>query len=260
MTVELDSSRSGRDHYDAMYRAGLEDEAEWLRRGAAAKADTVAGFVRRHAIAVRHLVELGAGTGAVIRELQRRQVAERLTAIDYSAEAVDYLRRTTNGIAVVQADITTGSLAALGEVDLVVLSHVVEHLEAPETFLRRVRETLRFRFLVIEVPLEDLPGGRLKGAIIDRRGNPAGHVQFFTARSFEALVVSSGLEIVDRHRYVPIPSLDTLSFLARKDGLGFARWLGMVATRRLIPLVAGRLWSELYYAHHAVLCRVPAGP
>jgi SAM-dependent methyltransferase len=256
MAIKLQGNQTGRDFYEALYRSELEAEAEWLRRGAQNKADTIEQFLNRHQIRPSSLVELGAGTGAVIAELERRGVADRLLAIDYSDEALAYLRDRNPSIDTIKADITSSTTPELPYFDVAVLSHVVEHLEDPRSFLNSVRRNVKFNYIVIEVPLENLLAGRFKSKVQDRSNNSAGHVQFFTSSSFENVITESGFRIIDRRRYVPIVDMDTVRFIAIKNNLPLWRRYLKFATERYLPMLTRPLWARFYYAHYAVLCDV----
>ncbi|MCB1510587.1 MAG: class I SAM-dependent methyltransferase [Hyphomicrobiaceae bacterium] len=248
-------TQSGRDHYNELYIAELEQEAEWLRKGCGHKVDSIEILCRRAGLHPNLLLELGSGTGAVIEECQKRGIANDYVAVDYSQTATDYLGGRCPGIRVIQGDITDATFKIADKVDLVVLSHVVEHLEQPRAFLASMQNAIDFDYVLIEVPLEDLPLTRLKNQFRDRTANKAGHVQFFTAETFESLVKDSGLEIVDRRRYIPVPDAETIDFVVKKDAMPSWRRQQMLVTRRIIPQLASSLWSNYYYAHHAVLCR-----
>jgi SAM-dependent methyltransferase len=247
---------SGRDFYESLYASELEQEAEWLRRGAASKVDSIEAFLARHSIIAGTIMELGCGPGAVIRECHRRALANRYIGVDYSADAVNYLRTNAPEIEAIQADIISPDFSMEEKVDVVVLTHVIEHLENPHEFLATMLQKLRFTYLIVEVPLEDLLGARLKNLFKDRRINTSGHVQFFTASSFVDLLATHKLKILDQRRYIPIHGLDTIRFLRAKDGLSRLRFLRMIAgsvlTRVLYPV-----WSRLYYSHYAVICPGP---
>jgi predicted TPR repeat methyltransferase len=255
MVHEKSAAVSGRDHYAQIYGSHLETEAEWLRMGAREKADSVEILLARHGIRPASLLELGAGTGAVIQECQRRGIAREYAAIDYSSDATEYLRAHSSGIDVVQADITDPALAAPAkEYDVVVASHVVEHLEEPERFLAGLRR-ISFGHAVIEVPLENLAAGRIKARLWDRTGNRAGHVQFFDVPAFEALLRRGGLEVVDRRVYAPVQRLENIRFVTRKNRRGTAGLIKAALTGRYLPMLLGPAWRRLYYAHCAVLAR-----
>src|SRR4029079_12337198 len=173
---------SGREHYRALYRHDLERQAEWHRRGAMNKADSIAPLLQQQNVRPYRMVELGCGTGAVIEECRRRGLAREFVAVDYAEEAVQYLRGRASDIQVMAADITSESFCLTGRSDVVVLSHVLEHLEQPAEFLEAVVNRIDVDWLIAEVPLEDLPASRVKALVRDRRSNRAGHVQFFRGR------------------------------------------------------------------------------
>src|SRR5262249_31182590 len=54
---------SGREHYRALYRHDLETQAEWHRRGATNKADSISMLLRQENVQPHRMVELGCGTG-----------------------------------------------------------------------------------------------------------------------------------------------------------------------------------------------------
>jgi SAM-dependent methyltransferase len=249
---------SGRDQYAAKYRAELGPQAEWLRYGAAHKVDSIEALLERDGVKPGAILELGCGTGAVITECQRRGVGETFSAVDYSQEAMAYLESHSRGIHCLVADITDPAFSLHELFDVVVLSHVLEHLEDPLTFLRSMIARVRFRHLVAEVPLEDLLGARIKNLVRDRRHNPAGHVQFFTQRTFRRLLSSAGLDLRDDRRYFPLSSPEAVEFVCKKDGLSKVRELSLKATRCYLPRIVQPLWERAYYAHYAALC-VPLG-
>ncbi|MGD0734827.1 MAG: class I SAM-dependent methyltransferase [Terracidiphilus sp.] len=246
----------GKDFYIEKYRDELEAEARWLEYGAVFKANSVETLLRRHGIQPRVLLELGSGTGAVIRECQRRGLAEEYIAVDASEDAIAWAQQRSPGIKCMVADITDPEFVLLQSADVVVLSHVLEHLERPGDFLASLVARVPFTWLIAEVPLEDLAAARMKNLIRDRTKNRAGHVQFFTERSFLRLLTSAGLEIADRLRYVQIFGEEMLESQIERLSLPLGKRVVMRMTQRHLPRLFEPLWSRFYHAHFAVLCRV----
>jgi len=243
----------GRDYYDKVYKRSLDDEAEWLRFGSVEKARSVQILLRQSGLQPRSTLELGCGTGAVILECQRLGIGKEFTAIDYSAEAVGYLKENSQGIVCRTEDLM--QLAPSEEhFDLVLLSHVLEHLEEPKEFLHDVLSRLSFDRLIVEVPLEDLMASRLKNLIRDRKQNRAGHVQFFDRQTFIALLQASGLRVLNERTYVPHLTAPVFDALAARNGyFGVNRVLKSM-TQVHLPQLLRSLWQRYYYAHMAVLC------
>ncbi|WP_420455197.1 class I SAM-dependent methyltransferase [Rubrivirga sp.] len=248
----LSSGLSGRDYFAELFRTDLAYEVEWLRRTAGHKADSVVRLLHAEGLTPDSVLEVGAGTGAVIGELRHRGVGVRHYAVDFSEEAIDVLRQVEPGIDAAVADVTeTPDPFGAGPYDVALASHVVEHLEEPEAFLRALHP-VPIRRLVVEVPLEDLPFGRLKSLLKSRADHPAGHVQFFTRRSFTDLLARSGWRV--RHVRVYAPALDAETFeLAYGDaGVRMRTWKR--ATEFVLPRALGPIWTRLYHAHCAALC------
>ncbi len=250
--MKLESGLSGRDHYLRTYETSLDRQAEWLRRGALGKVDSVATLLGQHDIHASSILELGCGTGAVICELKKRGLGRDFFALDSSPDAVAYLTEQDSEISCAVADVMTNP-NPFGDLhfDVVILSHVVEHLETPLELLRKLHE-LSYSFLIVEVPLENLFFGKAKALIKDRSQNPAGHVQFFNRASFRSLIDDAGLTVVGDRLYPPIFDIDTLRF---QHGASLSwRFVHKFMTEHALPRLTGPLWKHVYHAHYAVLC------
>ena len=249
----LESGKTGRDDYAEKYKGDIQHHAEWLRRGAMHKADSIEMLLKRNKIRPASILELGCGTGAVLGELQQRGVADAYYGVDFSAEAIQYMTDLYPEVHGAAADIVEnpnpfGDM----EFDVVIVCHTIEHLEHPIEFLKAT-EHMKFKHLIAEVPLEDLFFGRVKSLIKDRGTNAAGHVQFFTRKSFRKLLSKSGFIFQDERAYIPVLSLDTVKFA--HGHLNGPKYLQKLLVANLLPRLAGPLWSRLYYSHYAVMCR-----
>jgi len=258
MVVLKKFGTSGRDHYANIYKNSLNQELEWLEIGASEKVNSIELLLQRVGISPVSVIELGCGPGAVIVECRRRKLASRFTAVDYSKEALSHLAGKAPEVRCVAADITDPDFQFPGKFDVVVLSHVLEHLEDPASFLRSAIGKLHFQWIIVEVPLEDLWASRVKGVFRDRARNPAGHVQFFTKGSFRRLLTSGGLRIKETRIYYPAMSTDAVDFMSSKNAVStLRRWFNK-AVGVYLPRIFGPLWVRLYYAHMAVICEPPA--
>jgi SAM-dependent methyltransferase len=244
----------GKEIYIEKYRNDLEDEARWLEYGAVFKANSVETLLQHHRIRPHTLLELGSGTGAVIRECQKRGLADEYFAVDASEEAIAWARDRSPGIECVVADITDPAATLPKAVDVVVLSHVLEHLENPREFLASLRERMQFTWLIAEVPLEDLLASRLKNLIRDRTKNTAGHVQFFTQKSFLELLARAGFEVDESLRYALIYGKEMLEWQLNRLSPPRGKRMVMRMTQRHLPRTLEPLWVRFYYAHFAALC------
>ncbi|MGO8818052.1 MAG: class I SAM-dependent methyltransferase [Terriglobia bacterium] len=242
------------DHYQEIYQRSLEVEARWLRFGARPKANSIQALVGGLGPPLESLCELGCGTGGVLSECMRRRLAKRYFAIDGSQVALEYVRKR-NGSEVVLAchDLETGAPDLGVTFDLVVVSHVIEHLRNPEPLLRGLLG--KCKYLVAEVPLENqaVPWATswLKSNLLGRKReeNLSGHVQFFSKGTFKSLIESTGWRIHREHRYSPY-NRQAIVFNYTRNHLPV--WRGL-APYWLSRLAGGWLSSRLLNAHFAVL-------
>jgi SAM-dependent methyltransferase len=102
----------------------------------------------------RHVVDLGAGTGAGTRVLRARFPAARVTAVDSDPGMLDRLRQ--QGFDVRDADLDEG-LPELGTVDLVWASSSLHHVTRPAELLAGVRAALPPGGSLLVVELDGLP-------------------------------------------------------------------------------------------------------
>lgn len=246
---------SGRDCYASKYQHDLDGQVKWLEYGAVEKAKSVSELINRIGLKPHSLLELGCGTGAVIVECMRQGLASEYTAVDYSQDAVEYLQLREPAIRCLTADIADPTFRLDGRFDVIILSHVLEHLEDPLSFLKVIKARFRFSCLVVEVPLEDLPVMRVKALFHDRNINTAGHVQFFTAKSFKALIREAGFQIEAERRFVPRMSAEAIRFASGVDRLTRLRTIYKVCTACYFPRMMGPLWERLWYSHLAVSCQ-----
>lgn len=231
----LSISQRYRDHYAGYTPA----PCQWYRAGALAKVDNLVALCS--GVAHASLLEIGSGEGSVLARLAEIGFARELHAVDVSERSIAAVRG--RGIAeLASAEVFDG--AALPQpdrsVDLVVLTHVVEHLEHPRSLLYEAARVGRHVF--VEVPLEDhwrLPR--------DFALDGTGHINFYHARSIRRLVQSCGLEVLAER--VATPARE--GYVYQRGRAGNARFWVKELALRAVPWLATCLWTY----HGALLCR-----
>jgi SAM-dependent methyltransferase len=190
------------------YRSGAYAEAnpDWHEADALHKARAVASLLRWAGASPRTVVDVGCGTGGVLRHLRAELRGEwpRTTweGFDIAPEAVRRARRTEGeDLSFVEGDF----LASERRVDLVTCLDVVEHVADDEAFLRALRD--RADQFVFRLPLDlsvldVLRPRRLLGFRRD-----LGHRHFWTRAMAEDLLRTTGYRIVHaRYDRVPPPT------------------------------------------------------
>jgi 2-polyprenyl-3-methyl-5-hydroxy-6-metoxy-1,4-benzoquinol methylase len=240
--------------YETIYRNDIASEAQWLRLGATAKAESIdlltAGFPRP----LGALCEMGCGTGAVLEECMRRGLARNYVGVDASGDALSWIRTRLQGpIQLIRHDLEGGAPKLEPPPDAVVLSHVLEHLSDPQVLLASLRG--KCGCLIAEVPLENqvVPWAMacLRSSIFgrSRRDNAAGHVQFFSKTSFRKLMTCCGWAIVAERMYLAYAK-NAILYAARRNGLPLWSSLAPYFIRKLL---GDRASLHLLCAHYAVL-------
>lgn len=177
-------SQELRDNYANYYRGA--GEAAWRELSALDKADNI----MRLCVNVPHasILEIGAGDGAVLKRLAELGFGMQRRGAEISASGVSDIQ--ARGL---DADLFDGTTLPYrdDEFDLVVLSHVVEHLEHPRHLIYEARRVAKHVF--IEVPLEDTLRTP-KDFVFNR----IGHINFYSVKTIRKLAQSCGLDVLDQ--------------------------------------------------------------
>ena len=157
--------------------------------------------------APRRVLEIGCGCGANLAELQRRYPLARTVGVEVQPRAAAEARSRSGVDELLQADVLDETKVdfAAGSVDVIVLSHVLEHFAEPEAVLARCRRWLEPGGRVLIA----LPNNRhvtvLKQLIVngDFRYREDGildrtHLRFYTRASAERMISAEGFEVLAR--------------------------------------------------------------
>lgn len=137
--------------------------------------------------ACNRVLEVGAGEGSILKCLDRKGFANELHALEISESGVSVIR--SQGIK---------SLASCGTFDgynipfddnafdLIILAHVLEHVEFPRVLLRELRRTSAYQY--IEVPLDNPLDCRMSALMLSY-----GHIDCYSASRLRHLLLSEGL-------------------------------------------------------------------
>ena len=122
---------------------------------------------RLRQIAEPKILEVGCGTGGVLREIERALPAARLVGVDLFEEAIAYARRNTRA-RLVAGDLATVELGA--DMDAACAFDVIEHIDDDVATLRLLAATLRpGGIVVVTVPAHDWLWTELDDATFHRR-------------------------------------------------------------------------------------------
>jgi ubiquinone/menaquinone biosynthesis C-methylase UbiE len=171
-----------RDFYDGYY-----NDAIGAKRTIAAK-QSVDHLERLGGRNLGHLLDMGAGDGAVLQEIERRGIASKMDAVEISASGIErVISRHLSQLNAVRSFDGYKLPFEDNSFDTAIAIHVLEHVEPERLFLNELRRVSKRIF--VEVPLEHT--FRLQHSIA--MGKPFGHINHYTFDRFLNLLRTCGL-------------------------------------------------------------------
>lgn len=163
------------------------DEA-WRMLGAKYKAQHIIDVCKGHTF--EKVLEVGAGDGSILKLLADKNFAPEYHAVEISDSGVAHiLARNIPGLQSVQ--LFDGYHLPFNDdsFDLIILSHVLEHVEHERLLLREIKRVARH--CVIEVPRDYKPGvdNRIKHFMA------YGHINVYTPTLLRYLLRTEGFEV-----------------------------------------------------------------
>jgi len=218
--------------YTDMYADGVE--RAWRDLGARDKAANVARLYRESGLPAKpSVVEIGCGEGAIAQAMHDMDFYAEYRGYDISQSGIDEARlRKVPGTSfkVVEGD----SIPEVdGGADLVILSHVVEHLEHPRQLLCEAHRI--GAFALIEVPLE-LHWRTPHDYVWD----DLGHINKYTSTSIRHLVQTCNFKVLRQITTNPSQDPDLFHRGSRKKRI---QWRIKDVFLRCAPRIARSLFT-----------------
>ncbi|MGI4804123.1 MAG: class I SAM-dependent methyltransferase [Janthinobacterium lividum] len=236
------------DAYSDFYEN--HDEA-WRMLGAKYKAQNIADVCRGKQFA--KVLEVGAGDGSILYYLDQQHFATELYAIEISESGVDHIKsRNLKSVKEVQIFDGYHIPYADQEFDLVILAHVLEHVEYERMLLRELKRVSKFQ--VIEVPRDYRFG-------VDQRINhflAYGHLNVYTPSSLRYLLRSEGFKILADKTSMITPEVTRFNtFINQKKQKSLLKNLKITAEYQLKTILnrlLGKKFQEKLASAYTVLC------
>jgi ubiquinone/menaquinone biosynthesis C-methylase UbiE len=175
-----------KDAYDEFYNK--HDEA-WRMLGAKFKAQHIIDVCKGHNF--KKVLEVGAGDGSILLLLAEQNFAPEYHAVEISESGVEHIKaRNIPNLKSVQIFDGYHLPFEDNSFDLIILSHVLEHVEHERLLLRELRRVANH--CVIEVPRDYKAG-------VDKKIKhflAYGHINMYTPTSLRYLLQTEGFEIL----------------------------------------------------------------
>jgi ubiquinone/menaquinone biosynthesis C-methylase UbiE len=238
-----------KEAYDEFYQQ--HDEA-WRMLGAKYKAEHIMEVCQRHSF--KTVLEVGAGDGSILKLLADQNFAPEYHAVEISESGVGHiLSRAINNMMSVQLFDGYHLPFEDNTFDLVILSHVLEHVEHERLLLRELKRVAGH--FVIEVPLDYKTG-------VDRRIKhflAYGHINVYTPTSLRYLLSTEGFVIEKDLTSVIEPEVTKFNtYTNQKKSKSIITELKISAEfkiKRVLGKILGKKWDERFANAYTVLCK-----
>lgn len=170
-----------------------ETPTQWRLLGAQDKVGHIVELCRRNGLKPTRTLEVGSGDGAILRCLGESGFSPELYGVEISQSGIDItLQQPIPGLVSCQQFDGYRLPFADGFFDLVVLSHVLEHVEYERALLREIQRVSRHQ--VIEIPMEFF---NLKNETFHLLGPSYGHINAHTPDSLRFLLTTERFKVLD---------------------------------------------------------------
>jgi predicted TPR repeat methyltransferase len=194
--------------------------------------------------APERVLDFGSGNGVLTYWMHCNGFGKSILGVDVSNAGVTNARKAfvREGLRYEHVDYLS-NIEDKEKIDVVVSSHVLEHISNPENTLTQLRKLSDW--FVFEVPIEECLWQNLAYALHgkQRYENDLGHVNFWTTDSFRKFLEKNGFLIVRDYQYASAPYSPYNSRIKR------------IAERALLSIVGLSVYSRLMATHYIVLAR-----
>ncbi|MGN7205286.1 class I SAM-dependent methyltransferase [Pedobacter sp. SAFR-022] len=235
--------------YNDFYKSS--DEA-WRMLGAKAKARNIMEVCR--SINPEKILEVGAGDGSILHFLDAANFGKEIYALEIADTGVERIKlRKLKNLRAVQSFDGYKIPYPNQHFDLVILAHVLEHVEHERMLLRELNRVARY--VVIEVPLDYRFG-------VDRRMKHFlnyGHINMYTPTLLRFLLQTEGLEIIaDQTSLTPPETIKFNEFENKKNKKTLIRVLKIeleYSLKKLFGSILGKKKQEQFGNAYTVLTK-----
>jgi ubiquinone/menaquinone biosynthesis C-methylase UbiE len=235
--------------YDEFYEA--HDEA-WRMLGAKYKAQHIIDVCQGREF--KKVLEVGAGDGSILKLLADKNFAPEYYAVEISETGVQHIKsRNISNLKSVQLFDGYHLPFDDNSFDLIILSHVLEHVEHERLLLRELKRVARY--CVIEVP-KDYKAGvdtRIKHFLA------YGHINMYTPTSLRYLLYTEGFEVENDLTSIIEPEVTKFNtYVNQKMSKSFLKDLKINAeygVKNSLGKIFGKKMNEKLANAYTVLCK-----
>ena len=151
------------------------------------------------------VLDFGCGNGVLTYLLKCNGFGKNILGVDISIKGIKNAQKffSKNGLSFKSLD--DFWLIKNKKFDVIVSSHVFEHIDYPEKTLKKIKNFADW--IIIEVPLENAFWPNLISIVKrkPRKNNPLGHVNFWSKNSFQDFLANNNFLVVKDLQYASAP-------------------------------------------------------
>ncbi|MBN2489642.1 MAG: methyltransferase domain-containing protein [Planctomycetes bacterium] len=137
-------------YWDEVYRTEVK-RRHWRKAPARSR------IIKAHIAPGARVWDVGCGTGWLTRDIRRSVARCEVWGSDFSRVAIDFCRKKSRKITYVNRALLVDEVGP-GYFDVIILSHVLEHLDEPSELVERARTFLKEGGrMILALPLDDEP-------------------------------------------------------------------------------------------------------
>lgn len=235
--------------YDDFY---THNDVAWRMLGAKFKAKNIIEVCK--SISPKKVLEVGAGDGSILHFLNESSFGEELYALEIAQSGVDLIkRRSLSRLKEVQTFDGYKIPYPDDSFDLIILAHVLEHVEHERVLIRELKRVARY--IVVEVPKDYRFGvdNRMKHFL------DYGHINMYTPTSLRFLLKSEGLEIISDKVSMTTPEVNYFNeFVNKKSSNILTKKLKITLeyqVKKMLAIILGKKKQEQFANAYTVLTK-----
>jgi len=189
------------------------------------------------------VLDFGCGNGVLTYLLKCSGFGKNILGVDVSEKGITYASKFFSGKDLSFKTMEEFNPSADEKFDLIISSHVFEHINDPEKSLENIKHLSDW--FLLEVPLERALWPNFVAIFkkTPRENNSLGHVNFWNKMSFKSFIESKNLLIVKDFHYASAPFSK------------YNHWIKRLLQRALLQVLGVNAYSFFMATHFIVLAR-----
>lgn len=202
--------------YQTQYVSG---KSAWREAGAKYKVRNMQTVTAGKTFA--HILEVGAGDGAVLAHLEKTAISPRLSAVEISESGITQIK-SRNLPTLQDVQLFDGYQLPYPDqhFEAIVCTHVIEHVEHPRLLLREIKRVSKYQIFEVPIDFSWRVDKKLKHFL------DYGHINIFTPATFRFLLLSEGFKILNDLHTLTAPEVWQMEANINKQKLSSLRYYG----------------------------------